>query len=123
MAFRKRGSRLIVVDGVAYCWRFLHRPTQSDWDLWPGCVVTVQSAGRPGSVLVVRFPQHRPDVAAPCGLPIVPVLPSQVARAIRAAVRAGWRAAESGPQLVMESCPNASQGCPLCWTESSASKR
>src|SRR5262245_57350149 len=102
MAVRKKGSRRIVVDGVTYLWRFPPRPTSSQDDYWPGCHVTVQREGCKGSVLVIYFPQFLPNLAKACGDPVVPVLPSQVARAIRAAVRAGWRAEVQGPQFAIE---------------------
>jgi hypothetical protein len=97
MAVRKTGMRRIVVDGVEYLWKFPRRPSHFDWDCWGGCAALVQRPDRGGSVLFVRFPQHYPGVAAAVGFPVVPVLPSQIADAIRRAVAAGWRADEPGP--------------------------
>jgi hypothetical protein len=102
MAVRRKGSRGILVDGVRYLWRFPPVMAQDQYDYWPGCFVTVQHADvRRGSVLVITFPQYRPD-AAP-DQPAVPVLPSDVARCIRAAVTKGWKPTEQGPQFVIQS--------------------
>jgi hypothetical protein len=97
MAVRKSGMRRIVVDGVEYLWKFPRRPSHFDWDCWGGCAALVQRPDRRGSVLCVRFPQHHPGVAAAVGFPVVSVLPSQIADAIRRAVVAGWQADEPGP--------------------------
>ena len=102
MAVRKTGMRRIVVDGVNYLWKFPRRPTHFDWDCWGGCAVVVQRPDRGGSVLFVRFPQHHPGVAAAVGYPVVSVLPSQIADAIRRAVAAGWRADEPGEAFGIE---------------------
>lgn len=96
MAVRKTGVRRIVVDGVEHLWKFPRRPSASDWDCWGGCAALAQHAGGRGSVLFVRFPQHHPGVAAAAGFPVVAVLPSQIADAIRRALAAGWRAGEPG---------------------------
>jgi hypothetical protein len=98
MGVGKIGMRRIVVDGVEYSWKFPRRPSNRDWDCWGGCAAVVQSPkSRGGSVLIVRFPQHHPGVAAAVGFPVVSVLPSQIADAIRRAVAAGWHADEPGP--------------------------
>ena len=98
MAVRKKGSRSILVDGIRYLWRFPHRPTQTQDDCWPGCHVTIQQPDtQRGCVLVLHFPQFRPDCAP--GLPVIPVLPSDVARGIRAAIASGWRGDKQGPQF------------------------
>lgn len=105
MAVRKTGSRRIVVGGVTYLWRFPRRPTVFQEECWGGCMATVQLADRPGSVLVVYFPQHQPSVAKACGFPVVPVLPSHIANAIRRAVAAGWQASEPGPAFAIAGAP------------------
>jgi hypothetical protein len=97
MAVRKTGMRRMVVEDVEYLWKFPRRPSRFDWDCWGGCAALVQRPGGGGSVLFVRFPQHHPAVAAVAGFPVVSVLPSQIADAIRRAVAAGWRADEPGP--------------------------
>src|SRR4051812_33441204 len=102
MAVRRKGSRGIMVDGVRYLWRFPPVLTQDQDDYWPGCYVTVQRADvRRGSVLVISFPQHRPDTAP--DQEAVPVLPSHVARGIRAAISRGWQPEQQGPQFVIAS--------------------
>jgi len=99
MAVRKTGSRRIVVDGVTFRWRFPHRPTQDQKDGWPGVRLTVQPAKCDGALLVVVFP-HRFLMGGPCGGWGKPVLPSEVARAIREALAAGWRADQRSEPFV-----------------------
>jgi hypothetical protein len=110
MAFRKTGSRRIVVDGVTYLWRFNHRPSRGAWDGCTGCTVTVQQAARVGSVLSIRYAEHHPTVAAVWRGPILSVRPAQVASAIRRAKAAGWRAEDPGPGFTIggESTPEPS---------------
>jgi hypothetical protein len=96
MAFRKTGSRRIVVDGIAYRWRFNHRVSSGAWDGCMGCVVTVQKADCNGSVLTIRYEEHHPTVAAVWGGPIISVRPAHVASAIRTAITDGWRPADKG---------------------------
>jgi hypothetical protein len=99
MAVRKKGARRIVVDGDAFRWRFPHRPTQNQQDGWPGVTVTVQPVPCEGALLVVAFPRcFRMD--GPCGEAGKPVLPSEVARAVRAALAAGWRVDQPGKPFV-----------------------
>src|SRR5262245_66227705 len=90
MAMRKVGSRRIVVDGVAFLWRAPRRPTRYDWDGNTGITVTVQGEDRRGSLLSVHFRHRHPKVAQVWGSPVISVIPSQVAAAIRRAIRAGW---------------------------------
>jgi hypothetical protein len=52
-------------------------------------------------VLVIGFPQHRPDTAP--DQKAVPVLPSHVAQGIRAAIIRGWQSDQQGPQFVIAS--------------------
>lgn len=102
MSVRRKGSRGIDVDGIRYMWRFPPEITQMQFDYWPGCYVTVQQEDvRRGSVLVIYFPQYRPD-AAP-NQPAIPVLPSDVARCIRAALKQGWKPTKQGPQFDISS--------------------
>lgn len=54
MAFRKKGSRFIIVDGVQYRWRFPHRPTQSEEDGWPGVLITASPVDCDGAVWLFR---------------------------------------------------------------------
>src|SRR5881409_766725 len=99
MAVRRQGSRRIVVDGVAYLWRFPPRSTQSQEDGWPGVMVTVNREDCQRSVLVLAFPR-RFHLSGPVGEdPPRPVLPSDVARGIRKALAAGWVPDKPGKQF------------------------
>jgi hypothetical protein len=101
VAVRKKGSRRIVVDGVTYQWRFPRRPTQSQEDGWPGVFVTATRADGLRASLLLAFPR-RFHLSGPVGQdPPRPVLPSDVAAGIRAALAAGWVADTPGRQFVV----------------------
>ncbi len=99
MAVPKKGSRRIVVDGVAYLWRF-PRPTRAQGDGWRGVRVMVCREECRQSVLVLAFPARFHLSGPVVQEPPRPLLPSDVARGIRAALAAGWQADRPGPQFV-----------------------
>jgi hypothetical protein len=95
MATRKVGSRRLVVDGIGYRWRIRHRATNFQADYGSGTLhVAVELADHPGTVLVLDTDRRHP--ADWDERPIIPVLPSDVATWIRAALRAGWDPAAAG---------------------------
>ena len=95
MATRKVGSRRLVVDGMSYRWRIRHRATYSQADYGSGTLhVAVEWADKPGTLLVLDTDRRHP--ADWDERPIIPVLPSDVATWIRAALRAGWCPAAAG---------------------------
>lgn len=111
MAMRKIGSRRIVVDRVAFRWRAPRRPTRYDWDGNTGFTVTVQAEDRRGSVLSIHFRHRHPKVAQVWGSPVVSVIPSQVASAIRRALGAGWQPFDPGPGFAVSGeAPDADPG-------------
>ncbi|MER5479948.1 hypothetical protein ABT026_23705 [Streptomyces sp. NPDC002734] len=98
MALNRKGSRRITVDGREYRWRIRRQASCGQ-----GCcgeaplTYAVEAAGTPraaGTVLYVTTGHLRPDNVF-CS-ESVPVLPSQVAAGIRAALADGWRPAASG---------------------------
>ncbi len=95
MTVRRKGSRRITVEGVEYLWRFPRKP-RHEWDGNCGVWLTVQRADRAGSVLALHSPHRHPAVAQGWSSPVVAVLPSQVADAIRRALAEGWRPGELG---------------------------
>ena len=110
MAMRKAGLRRIVVDGVEYLWKFPRKRDHQDRDCRGGCHALVCRPDRRGSVLYVNFPQYHPGTA-PGLFPVVPVLPSQIAPAIRRALAAGWQADRPGsPFWVDGAAPEAEPG-------------
>lgn len=102
MAVRKAGSRRIVVDGALYLWRFPRRPDLTQQEGWPGVSVAASRADCPrASVLLLVFPR-RFHLSGPVGQePPRPVLPSEVAAGIRAALAAGWAADQPGKLFVL----------------------
>lgn len=112
MAVRKKGSRRIVVDGIVYLWRFPRRQTQSQEDGWPGVGVTVSREDCRRASLLLGYPQ-RFHLNGPVAQDLPrPVLPSDVARGIRAALEGGWQAQEPGPQFVYRVQENAEPTVP-----------
>src|SRR5262245_11631786 len=100
MAVRKKGSRRIVVDGIIYLWRFPPRPTQNQEDGWPGVGVTINREDCRQASLLLAFPQRFRLDGPLVEDPARPVLPSDIARGIKAAIAAGWQPGEPGPQFV-----------------------
>lgn len=94
MALVKKGSRRIVVDGVTYRWRVRHKPTYSQGNGWTPLTVAVEDATTPGTTLVVQT--DRPHLGNWLHLPTKPVLPAEVAQAIRTALTRGWTPLASG---------------------------
>ncbi|MDG4534935.1 hypothetical protein [Streptomyces sp. AV19] len=110
MALGKKGSRRIVVDGVAYRWRLRRRPTYSQALCWSPCTYAVEQADRPGTTLVVTT--DRPHGSNWVGRPSVPVLPSDVADHIRTALGRGWTPDRSGSPFQLD-LPSSDDPCGL----------
>ncbi|MFI8295069.1 hypothetical protein ACIGCZ_03870 [Streptomyces nigra] len=94
MALVRKGSRIIVVDGVAYRWRLRGRPTYFQGLAWSPCTFAVEHADTPGATLVVTTDQPHPSNWL--DLEAEPVLPSPVAAAVRLALREGWTPTKPG---------------------------
>ncbi len=92
MAIPKRYFRRIVVDGIAYRWKF-PRATIDVQDGWSW--ILVQRVEPAGALLRVVF-LGRWHMSGPCGGYSRPVLPSEVAAVIRASLAAGWHADQPG---------------------------
>jgi hypothetical protein len=84
MALPRKGSRRIVVEGVAYRW------------FGSTAALTAHHEEQPGSMLIV--PLGRTWIAPP-------PLPSEVADLIRQALRQGWRPTEIGPPFRLPQPP------------------
>lgn len=80
----RKGSRRIVVDGMAYRWQFRVRPTYFQGLAWSPCTF----ADAPGTTLVVTTGE--PHSSNWLGREATPVLPSAVAAAVWLALCAGW---------------------------------
>ncbi|WP_405863480.1 hypothetical protein [Streptomyces sp. NBC_00005] len=88
MALGGKGARRIVVDGTAYRWRLRRRPTYFQSLAWSPCTFAVEHADTPGITLVVTTNQAHPSNWF--GREAKPVLPSDVAQAIKAALGESW---------------------------------
>jgi hypothetical protein len=98
MAIVKKGSRRIVVDGLEYRWR-VRRKIFIDQGLPPMTCSVQRAVDRPGSILVVCFPQTHPAYVRPGEA--IPATPSQVERAIRQALIQGWHPLQSGAPFIL----------------------
>jgi hypothetical protein len=92
MTVSNRHFRRIVVDGIAYRWKF-SRVTADVADGWS--YVLVQRVEPAGAFLRVGF-LGRWHLSGPCREHSRPILPSDVASAVRAALAAGWQADKPG---------------------------
>lgn len=100
MALTRKGSRLIVVDGDTYRWRIRHKPSYCQGNGWTPLTFAVEDATAPGTTLVVRTNQPHPGNWMQ--LPTKPVLPSDVAYAIRTARAQGWSPRTNGSPFLLE---------------------
>ena len=104
MAVRKRGSRPIVIGGIAYRWRIAPEPDDLEFDYASAMCASVQLAEKPGQVLFVRCGLRHGNIL---DTPGVRVTPRRIAATIRAALAAGWLPEASGsPQSIdLAECP------------------
>ncbi|NUP31021.1 MAG: hypothetical protein HOU01_04820 [Streptomycetaceae bacterium] len=100
MAIAKAGSRRIVVDSVAYRWRLRGRPSYCQALGWTPCAYAVALEADPGAVLVVLTAGPHPSNWV--GRRGSPVLPSDVARAVRVALERGWEPGVAGAQFRLD---------------------
>lgn len=99
MAIANKGSRRIVVDGLAYRWSVRSRPTY-DQGLGAPLSFAVQSAdAEQGQVLHVTLDAARPDAWLPAAT--VEVGPALVGEAIRRGLAAGWTPAAPGSAFAL----------------------
>ncbi|WP_225101428.1 hypothetical protein [Streptomyces sp. CoH27] len=100
MALGRKGSRRIVVDGTSYRWRLRRRPTYGQGLCWSPCTYAVEHAEHPGTTLVVTT--NQPHTSNWLERPSNPVLPSNVAEAITAALQQGWVPTRAGSPLHLD---------------------
>ena len=95
MTLARKGTRRIVVGGVAFWWVVRRRPTYSQANGWSPLTFVAQRAEEPGGVLVVALPYAHPRNWF--GLPSSAVRPALVAKGIRRALADGWQPSAPGP--------------------------
>ncbi|MBP5862737.1 hypothetical protein F3K40_15760 [Streptomyces sp. LBUM 1478] len=100
MALVRKGSRRIVVDGMAYRWRLRGRPTYFQGMAWSPGTFAVEHADTPGTTLVVTTDQ--PHASNWFDREAEPVLPSGVAAAVRLALREGWTPTAPGSAFPLD---------------------
>jgi hypothetical protein len=94
MAIRRRGARQLVVEAVAYRWSVRPRPTYSQAIGASPLSFAVELASSGGTTLVVTVHSQRADSWVSEKRSVV--TPALVERAVRQALRQGWRPAENG---------------------------
>ncbi|WP_199562471.1 hypothetical protein [Micromonospora deserti] len=111
MTLASKGSRRIVVDGVAFRWTVRRRPTYSQANGWSPLTFVAELAEEPGAVLVVSLPYAHPGNWI--GYASAPVRPATVAAGIREALTGGWQPAKPGPafELTLADVVNAEPCC------------
>ncbi|GGZ98068.1 hypothetical protein GCM10010371_67220 [Streptomyces subrutilus] len=100
MTLPKKGSRRIVVNGVAYRWRVRRRPTYDQGMSWSPLTYAVEQADAPGTTLMVRT--DRPHPGNWMSELTFPVLPSSVAAAVQAAREKGWTPEAPGSPFLLD---------------------
>lgn len=100
MALGRKGARRIVVDGTTYRWRLRRRPTYFQGLAWAPCTFAVEHVDNPGTTLVVTTGQ--PHLSNWIGREAKPVMPSDVALAIKTALRDGWAPSAPGSSLHLD---------------------
>ena len=95
MALAVKGSRPIVVDGVAYRWKVRRKSSYTQMLGHSNLTFAVERPGVSGQVLMVDTGRIRADAALFPDYDAA-VTPSRVAEAIRAALVAGWAPEKPG---------------------------
>ena len=101
MALAQKGSRNLVVDGIAYRWAVRRKPTYCQEMGWSNLSFAVEAASGGLCTLHVLTQAPRADsVAASAdelpGSPSMAVTPALVAHSIRLALQQGWQPQQRG---------------------------
>ncbi|WP_328726084.1 hypothetical protein [Streptomyces sp. NBC_00259] len=101
MTLNKKGSRRIVVDGIAYRWRIRRKPSCTQGLCWTPLVyaVGITDSDRPGRALVVTTGLPHPGNWV--GVEAEPVPPAHVAAAIKEARAQGWDPSAPGSPFLL----------------------
>ena len=94
-----KGSRRIVVDGLAYRWLVRPRPTYSQALGWSPLTFVAELLDESGAPCVVALPYAHPGNWL--GLATTSVRPATVAASIRKALAAGWQPHRPGPAFTL----------------------
>ena len=99
MSIVKKGSRRIVVDGVAYRWTVRPKPSYSQGNAWSNLTFAVQREMLGQSVLVATVGGARPDNWINVSSAVV--TPALVEGAVRRALAQGWLPMQPGSPFVL----------------------
>lgn len=96
MALPRKGSRKIVIEGIAYGWYIRSKPTYCQSMGWTDLTVAVQEIDLTHTTrLVINMPFVRPDSIG-SSEPVRFVSPSDIARCIQDALKSGWIPNQAG---------------------------
>lgn len=94
MSLTKKGSRRILVEGVAYRWLVRPKPTYCQGLTWGAMSFAAELEALGQTTLVVTLDEPRPDNWV--GETRFAVTPSVVAHAIKRALERGWKPESKG---------------------------
>jgi hypothetical protein len=94
-----KGSRRIIVAGLAFRWLVRRRPTYCQANGWTPLTFVAELLDESGALLVVALPHAHPGNWL--GLPSASVRPATVAAGIRQALAAGWQPRRPGPAFTL----------------------
>jgi hypothetical protein len=98
MAFRTRGSRRIVVEGIQYLWQIRRRKTDLE-EL--KITLAISARQKSSTALLIDLEQPYPNYWIDFKKPQV-VLPNQVEAWIRKALLDGWQPLEAGKPFFLK---------------------
>lgn len=101
MALTSKGSRSLIVDGIAYRWSVRRKPTYCQEMGWSNLSFAVETANGGLCTLHVITEAPRADSVAAStdelpGSPSMVVTPALVAHSIRLALQQGWQPQQRG---------------------------
>jgi hypothetical protein len=107
MSLTQKGSRRIVVEGVAYRWVVRPKPTYCQSLTWRSLSFAAELEISGQSTLVVKLDAPRPDNWV--GEQGFTITPSFVAQAIKQALERGWKPESRGSpyELALSVAPNS----------------
>ena len=103
MALAQKGSRKLVVDGIAYRWAVRRQPTYCQEMGWSNLSFAVEAANDGYCVLHVQTDATRPDSVAVLGgnTEVMAVTPAMVADSIQLALQQGWQPHKPGSAFAL----------------------
>ena len=108
MALAQKGSRNLVVDGIAYRWSVRRKPTYCQEMGWGPMTFAIAAVSSGFCLLHVQTSAMRPDSISMPGASdkAVAITPALVARSIRLALQQGWQPYKPGSAFELSLKPD-----------------